>query len=158
MANYNEQMQQIFDRYRKDVHDAPTALDDVYDWATRSKLWEPSEESKRAQFKEDMAQALREEYRTDKAGRRYRAKHAVRHMFKGRQMSFWGDIDTDPRDYMVIAFQQRRRRIAGEVHQLKVDVDHYNDVHPGEAPIQLCMNFEEDVLERLVEEGLATAA
>jgi hypothetical protein len=158
MATYNEQMQRIFDRYRKEVYDAPTMLDHVYTWAVQNKLWEASEESKRAQFKEDMAQALREEYRTDKAGRRYRAKHAVRHMFKGQQQSFWGDIDKDPRDYMEIAFQQKRRRISGELHQLKVDVDHYNETHPDEPPIQLSLNFEEDIEERLVEEGLVDAA
>jgi hypothetical protein len=75
---------------------------------------------------------LREEYRVDATGRRYRAKHAVRHTFAGKQLSFWGDIDKDPRDYMEIAFAQKRRRIAGELHQLKIDVDHFNEAHPGE--------------------------
>jgi hypothetical protein len=158
MANYNEQMQRLFDRYRSDVREAPTTLDDVYAWAIKLGLWEGREDSIRAQFKEEMAQALREDYRTDATGRRYRAKHAVRHTFAGKQMSFWGDIDKDPRDYMEIAFAQKRRRIAGELHQLKVDVDHYNEKHPEETPIQLSLNFEDDVLERLVEEGLAEAA
>ena len=158
MANYTEQMQAIFNRYREEVREAPTALDDVYTWASNNGLWKPREESIRAQFKEEMAQALREEYRTNSAGRRYRAKHAVRHMFAGKQMSFWGDIDKDPRDYMEIAFQQKRRRVAGELHQLKIDVDHYNEAHPDEAPIQLSLNFEDDVLERLIDEGLAEAA
>jgi len=158
MANYNEQMQRLFDRYRSEVREAPAALDDVYAWAIKLGLWEGREDSIRAQFKEEMAQALREDYRTDATGRRYRAKHAVRHMFAGKQMSFWGDIDKDPRDYMEIAFAQKRRRIAGELHQLKIDVDHYNEKHPEETPIQLSLNFEDDVLERLVEEGFAEAA
>lgn len=158
MATYNEQMQRIFNRYRSEVYDAPTTLNDVYAWAVKNNLWEYSEESKRKQFKEEMAQALREEYRTDNTGRRYRAKHAVRYMFKGQQQSFWGDIDKDPRDYMEIAFQQKRRRVAGELHQLKVDVDHYNEKHPDEPPIQLSLNFEDDVLERLAEEGLVDEA
>jgi len=158
MANYTEQMQRLFNRYRTEVREAPTTLDDVYTWAIENKLWEAREDSIRAQFKEEMAQALREEYRTDETGRRYRAKHAVRHMFAGKQKSFWGDIDKDPRDYMEIAFAQKRRRVAGELHQLRIDVDHYNDKHPDEAPIQLSLNFEDDVMERLVDEGLAEAA
>jgi hypothetical protein len=158
MANYNEQMQRLFNRYRSEVREAPATLDDVYAWAIKLGLWEGREDSIRAQFKEEMAQALREDYRTDATGRRYRAKHAVRHMFAGKQISFWGDIDKDPRDYMEIAFAQKRRRIAGELHQLKIDVDHYNEKHPEETPIQLSLNFEDDVLERLVEEGLAEAA
>ena len=136
----------------------PPRLDDAYTWATNNGLWKAREESIRAQFKEEMAQALREEYRVDATGRRYRAKHAVRHTFAGQQLRFWGDIDKDPRDYMEIAFAQKRRRIAGELHQLKIDVDHFNEAHPGEKPIQLSLNFEDDVLERLVEEGLADAA
>jgi len=158
MANYTEQMQHLFDRYRSEVREAPATLDDVYVWATNNRLWEAREQSIRAQFKEEMAQALREQYRTDATGRRYRAKHAVRHAFAGKQLSFWGDIDKDPRDYMEITFAQKRRRIAGELHQLKVDVDHFNETHPDEKPIQLSLNFEDDVLERLVEEGLAAAA
>ena len=158
MATYAEQMQRIFNRYRKEVSETPATLDDVYAWAATNGFWEPREESIRAQFKEEMAQALREEYRTDAAGRRYRAKHAVRRTLAGRQQSFWGDIDKDPRSYMEISFAQKRRRIAGELHQLKVDVDHYNDAHTDEPPIQLSLNFEEDIFERLTEEGLAEAA
>jgi len=158
MAKYTEQMQRLFNKYRKEVCEAPATLDDVYDWVSRNDLWTAREESIRAQFKEEMAQALREEYRTDSAGRRYRAKHAVRRVLAGRQMSLWGDIDKDPRAYVEIAFAQKRRRIAGELHQLKVDVDHYNGAHPNEAPIQLSLNFEDDILERLAEEGLSEAA
>lgn len=158
MAKYTEQMQRLFNRYRKEVSEAPVILDDVYAWATKNKLWVPREESIRAQFKEEMAKALREEYRTDPAGRRYRAKHPVRHTISGKQLNLWGDIDKDPRTYMEIAFAQRRRRIAGELHQLRVDVDHFNAAHPDEKPIQLSLNFEDDVRERLIDEGLAEAA
>lgn len=158
MASYNEQMQRIFSRYQKEVHGGPAMLDDVYTWAKKEGLWEPREEDIRAQFKEEMAQALREEYRMDATGRRYRAKHAVRTKFAGKQISFWGDIDRDPRDYMVTAFAQKRRHIAGECHQLKIDVDHRNETHPEEEQIPLSLNFEEDVKERLVGEGLEDAA
>lgn len=158
MAKYTEQMQRLFDRYRQEVDEAPAVLDDVHAWATENGLWEAREESVRAQFKEEMAKALREQYRTDSGGRRYRAKHPVRHVVEGRQLNFWGDIDKDPHTYMEIAFAQRRRRIAGELHQLKVDVDHFNEAHPNDKPIQLSLNFEDDVQERLVDEGLVEAA
>lgn len=158
MANYTEQMQRLFDRYRGEVREAPVVLDDIFAWAVENRLWQPREESVRDQFKEEMAQALREHYRTDAAGRKYRAKHAVRHVFAGKQLTFWGDIDKDPRDYIEVAFAQRRRRIGGELHQLKIDVDHYNEAHPEESPLQLCLNFEDDIRERLIEEGFEEAA
>lgn len=158
MAKYTEQMQRLFDHYRREVREAPATLDDVYSWATEKGLWKAREESIRTQFKEEMAKALREQYRTDSAGRRYRAKHAVRSTIAGKQLNLWGDIDKDPRTYMEIAFAQRRRRIGGELHQLKVDVDHFNEAHPDDKPIQLSLNFEDDVRERLIDEGLAEAA
>jgi hypothetical protein len=140
------------------MESGPAMLDDVYAWAKKEGLWKPREENIRAQFKEEMAQALREEYRTDESGRRYRAKHAVRAKIGDKQISFWGDIDRDPRDHMVTSFAQKRRHITGECHQLKIDVDHFNETHPNEEPIQLSLNFEDDVNERLVEEGLADVA
>jgi hypothetical protein len=32
--------------------------------------------------------------------------------------------------------------------QLKIDVDVYNDLNPSEEPIQVILNFEDDVTER----------
>jgi len=120
MASYNERLQRIFSRYQNEKHSGPAMLDDVYAWAKMEGLWKPREENIRAQFKEEMAQALREEYRTDETGRRYRAKHAVRAKIGDKQISFWGDIDRDPRDHMVTSFAQKRRHITGECHQLKI--------------------------------------
>ena len=48
---------------------------------------------------------------------------------------------------MHIAFGQRRKQIVGDCHQLKIDVDHYNGIHPEEMPIQMVFNFTEDLIE-----------
>ena len=42
------------------------------------------------------------------------------------------------------------------VHHFRKIALHYD--HPGEKPIQLVPNFEDDVKERLIEEGLEDAA
>ena len=57
------------------------------------------------------------------------------------------DIRRADRKFMERAFQQRRRQIVGECRQLNVDVDSYNDGHPTEKPIQLLLDFTEDVIE-----------
>jgi hypothetical protein len=44
--------------------------------------------------------------------------------------------------------------IVGYCYQLHVDVDHYNDEHPAEEPLQLVMNFEDDVAEMMVVAGI----
>jgi hypothetical protein len=101
-----------------------------------------------------MADALREEYRTDKKGRRYRANLAVMDSKDGKQLSFWGDVDTAPRSHVVKNAQQRRRGIVNDCFQLRIDVDHFNDAHPNEEKVQLILDFSDDVNEMLVAEGL----
>lgn len=47
------------------------------------------------------------------------------------------------------AFGQRRKQIVGDCVQLRTDVDVYNDKHVGEAPINLVLDFTDDVAETL---------
>ena len=158
MVAYAQQMQRIFDTYSREVSHDPADLRDVGRWAIDNGLYEPRDAEILSRFASDMADALRDEYRTDKAGRRYRAKHAVRTYKNGRQLSFWTDIDIAPRAHMEKAFSQRRQQVVGDCHQLRLDVDHYNESRPDENPIQLILNFTDDVEEILIVEGVTKAA
>lgn len=158
MATYAQQMQDLFRRFREEVSADPADLREVAAWAIRKGLWHPRPADIHARFAEEMAEALRDEYRTDKAGRRYRAKHAVRLSSGGKQLSLWADIDDAPRAHMEKAFGQRRRQIVGDAHQLRLDVDHYNAAHTDEEPVQLVLDFTDDVHELLVAEGIEDAA
>lgn len=155
MATYNQQMQALFARYLDEVSDDPVDLNAVGQWAIRQGLWKLHPSDVLSRFREQMARALREEYRTDAQGRRYRAKHAVLEKSnEGKQMSLWADIDTAPRPHMVKAFAQRRKQIVGDCYQLRQDVDHYNDANPNGEPIQLVLDFTDDVEERYIESGI----
>lgn len=107
-----------------------------------------------------MARALREQYAHDpKTGRRYRKYHAVRITKRSVQFSLWANMDEAPRDHMVKAFQQRRQGIVGDCIQLKADVDVYNGrASQSDAPIQLVLDFTDDVLEHEAAEGIESAA
>lgn len=155
MASYSQQMQDIFKRYQVEVSAAPVDLKIVGAWATANKLWAPRPVDVLSRFATDMADALREEYRTDKSGRRYRAKLAVT---VGRQGSLWGDIDTAPRAHVVKNVGQRRRQIVGDCVQLRLDRDHYGDAHPSEDIIPIEFNFSDDVEEALIAAGIEEAA
>ena len=48
---------------------------------------------------------------------------------------------------MRIAFQSRRRQIVGDCHQLKIDVDSFNDNRSSLEPIQMNFNFIRDLEE-----------
>jgi hypothetical protein len=59
----------------------------------------------------------------------------------------WADIETAPREHMVVAFDQRRDQIIADCAQLKADVDSSNDNQNGGDPIQLRLDFKRDVSE-----------
>ena len=151
MVSYSQQMQEIFKRYQEEVSPDPVDLKLVGAWATANRLWAPRPVDVLSRFATDMAESLREEYRTDKSGRRYRAKLAVT---VGRQGSLWGDIDTAPRTHVVKNFGQRRRQVVGDCVQLRLDRDHYGAAHPGEEQIEIEFNFTDDVEEALMAAGI----
>jgi hypothetical protein len=50
---------------------------------------------------------------------------------------------------MQMAFQQRRQNIVGDCLHLRTDVDVYNDKHSDQLPLQLSLDFTQDVAEML---------
>ena len=70
-----------------------------------------------------------------------------------------GEVDDKPEDEgknaEAVALRQRRRQIVGDCVQLRVDADSYNENRTPEQPIQISLNFTNDVEEELF---AATAA
>jgi hypothetical protein len=147
MATYSEQMQAIFERYGATVNSDPVSLDDVATWAINNGLFRPTPRDVAKLCRDALADSLRQEKRLDAKGRRYRAKHSVRTWIGGQQLSLWADIDTAPREFLEKSFAQRRQSIVNDCFQIKQDVDHFNDERPGEQPIQLIIDFTDDVAE-----------
>jgi hypothetical protein len=144
---YTEQLQEIWRRYEAAGMPVPATAKEVAAWAIRGGLWQPKSADMISRCADELARAAREEYRTDTKGRAYRARHPAK-LEKDGQIRFeWADIDTASRNHMERAFSLRRKQIVGDCHQLKVDVDHFNDVHPAEPPIQLILDFTDDVAE-----------
>ncbi len=147
MSLYNEQLLKIWEEYEAAGNTMPPTARDVARWAIKQGLWTPQPFLIEKRCAEDLAKAVRQEYRTDRNGRRYRARHSARMRINGEQKSLWADIDKAPRAHMELAFSQRRRQVVGDCHQLKIDVDHYNDNNPKNLPIQMVFDFTEDLEE-----------
>lgn len=149
MTTYLEQIRQrIWQRYREEVSPEPADLKTVAAWAISKGLWAPRPIDLNTSLANDLADALRDETRTDKSGRRYRANIPVRHSTKGGAPLFvWADIDDAPRTHVEKNVQQERRQIASHCYALAMKVDHYNDAHPGEDQIPLVLDFSDDVEE-----------
>ena len=159
MAGYYKQLQRIWHTFEAKHGYAPATMRDAVKWGVVEGLMELPELDPYDRLAEDMAKALREEYGTDALGRRYRKNHAVRITKGGVQLTMWAVLGTAPREYMQKAFIQRREQIVGDCVQLAVDVEVYNDMNEDQPPIQMLLDFRDDVAERRFwDEGGRSAA
>jgi hypothetical protein len=147
LANYIEQLQAIFELYTNEMGTDPVSLDAVAEWAVARGLFFPPTRSVVKLCREALADSLRQEKRVDAEGRVYRAKHSTRTSIGGVQLTLWADIDTAPRSFMEQSFAQRRKGIAADCYQIKQDVDHYNSERAANSPIQMILDFTDDVAE-----------
>lgn len=157
MAKYKEQLQKVWHKYEAKHGDVPATTREAVAWGVSEGLLEVPEVDPLARLSEDMADALREEYATDRHGRRYRVNHAVRVTKGGVQYTFWAMMKDAPRAHMQKAFVQRREQIVGDCVQLYTDVAAYNGFNSDEAPIQMLFDFREDIEERLFGDDLEAA-
>lgn len=144
---YVKQMQRIVDEYRLEGLSWPTSAKNMADWAIRTGRWELPAAALRRRCADDIASAMREEFMTDRKGRRVRLLHPAPLETEGQTEMVWDDIRTAPRDHMRLSFQHRRKGMVGDCRQMKVDVDSYNDAHPDAEPIQIVFDFTMDLAE-----------
>ena len=155
MGTYKENMLLIWKRYSDEVSAEPADLREVYAWAKENNLWAPRPIDISASFARDMVDVLREQTRTDKAGRQYRAFIPAKSKGKdGLPLFKWADIDVAPRSHVEKGVQFERRQIASDCFALAMKVEHYNATHPKDEPLQVVFNFEEDIEEMKIAKGI----
>jgi hypothetical protein len=155
MSDYTKQLQRIIREYRQSDQKWPASTADIARWALENNRYDLRAPTIERVVRRELAQAMREEYITDPKGRRVRAKHPAKVMRNGEETMLWDDIRTATRGHMEIAFANRRNHIVGECRQVKTDVDSYNDTHPDERPIQMVLDFTQDVEELAELEAVA---
>lgn len=148
MPSYNEKLQRIWHDFERETGFAPASPRDALKWAVGRGLIDLPRTDPYDRLSEDMSRALREEYSTDRLGRRYRVNHAVRVTKAGVQHTMWAMMGNAPREHMQKAFIQRREQIVGDCVQLATDVEVYNDLNKDKPKIQLVLDFSDDVEER----------
>ena len=143
MSTYNEQMQKYVTEYRADGGEWPATSREMAAWIINKGLWKPQSSELISICAEQLSRAMREEYIIDPQGRKVRSKHAARI----HQTVLWDDIRIASRGHMVLSLQQRRQQIVGDCHQLKLDLDSYNENKNDGKPIQMIFDFTEDLNE-----------
>lgn len=150
MSSYSSTVRMYVERFRNEKG-ASGAIDphEIAAWAYSEGLMKPNPKTILDAIAADIAQVFREEHRTDRFGRRYRAMHAAKQQVGNKQKSLWADIDDKniDREHFVKSFGQRRLQVVGDCFQLKTDVDVYNDKNLDKAKIPLILDFTLDVEE-----------
>jgi len=145
---YAEQLQRIARDYREAGETWPATARQIAAWALRTRRWAPQPSTLIDRCARELADALRAEYVTDPQGRRVRAMHAATIPdARGEQQTLWADIRTASREHMEVAFQQRRRQVVADCHQLKVDLDSYNENARPSSQLVLIFDFRDDLAE-----------
>jgi hypothetical protein len=149
---YKAKLQEFIRLYREQVHEGPVTMREVADWAIQEGLWRPPTASAVDQLARELSAAARTEFVTDPQGRRVRRMHARRMEVQSRtgemkQETFWDDIQNAAPEHMHMAFQQRRRLVLSDCHQLQIDVASYNDNWNTGEQLILSFDFTEDLEE-----------
>ncbi len=149
MNGKKQAIDDIVEKYKqaKGITDGIIDSHDLAGWALANDLYKPSRQDEIKLAAEAFSRHFREEMRTSKDGKRYRAKHAVKTKRNGKQMTLWADMDdlNVPVSHFDRAFIQRRQQIVGDCVQLKTDVDVCNEKRGSNIP--LLLDFTEDVAE-----------
>jgi hypothetical protein len=145
-----KEMLYLIRAYREQTGQQSVDMHEIAKFAV-SKGWPlPAPKSPLDRLAEQFSAASREEIRHDEAtGKPYRANLAVTTWQGSKQMTLWTDIDEAPRHIAQKAFVQRREQMIGDGLQLTFDVMHWNRVNENDHPIEMPMDFTEDIAWRL---------
>lgn len=149
MANYQEQMAQLWDEWESLTGASANDPNDFLDWAVAEGRLVPRPEDVRKIFRRQLTESLRQVMRRDEAGTTYRAKQCVSIIEHGKQLTLWFDVDRGGTPQLrQKAVRQRRDSIVNDVYKAYCDVEHINFAYPQDAPIQFELDFTEDTAER----------
>lgn len=146
MANNRAEKRYIWNRYKEETGKTEINVRELVDYAI-AKGWiaAPTPIDPRDRLAKEFSEAARDEIRHDKTtGKPYRANHAV----STKQGTLWVDIDEAPRKPMHQSLMSRREQMVGDGLQLSLDADHWNGIHPDEEPIDIPLDFTDDVMWR----------
>lgn len=150
MATKAQQMQSIIKRYREETGKTAVDMHEVARYAAGMGWPLPTPKTALDRLAEQFSSAAREEIRRDEVtGKPYRANLAVTTWHGNQQLTLWTDIDAAPRHIAHKSFQQRREQVIGDVVQLTFDVMHWNRINESEEPIEMPVDFTDDVLWRM---------
>lgn len=146
LATKFRKMQDVIRWYKSTTGQTEVDMREVAKFAVARGWRLPEPQSPIERLAREFAEAAREEIRHDDAtGRPYRANHVFVTKQGDIQLHLWVDIDEAPRKPMFKSLMMRREQMVADGLQLTYDADHWNRIHPNEEPIQIPMDFTDDI-------------
>ncbi len=150
MATKRKQMQNLIRYYKDKTGKTEVDMKEVARFAASMGWKLPTPKDPLDRLAEEFTQAARDEIRHDQTtGKPYRANHAVPVTQGKVQYHLWIDIDEAPRKLIYKSLVMRREQMVGDGVQLTLDAHHWNNINPEKEPIQIPLDFTEDVEWRL---------
>jgi hypothetical protein len=143
-----EQFQNLINLYQQEKNKSDGIdMNDVAEWAMSRGVTAPKPKTPKELLAKQFSDAARLEHKKDETtGYSYRVYHAI----KNKQSTLWVDIHRAKRNQMHISLTNRRQMMIGDGLQLTIDQTIWNNLNPQEEPIQMVLDFSEDVQERLM--------
>lgn len=160
MSTKNQRYQNLLSLYREKTGKSEVEMHEFAEWAIRNGVDAPKPKSAIELLAADLAAAARDEHRRDpETGWEYRANHAYRAKSSdGKQMTLWVELEKATRPQMHMSLTNRRDQMIGDGTQLKIDERVWNNRNPNKEPINMVLDFTDDVEERLASPEYAEKA
>lgn len=149
MADYNEQVNRLWDEWSEYTGQDSGDPNDFIDWAIANRKIAPRPQDVRQALRKQVTQALRQEKRYDEEGGfTYRAKQCVTLFENGITAKHYFDTDRGgtPAKRQKSA-RQRREAVAHDVYRAVCDIERMNKNFPDELQLNFYLSFDDDVAE-----------
>lgn len=146
METKNQRLQRILRHFKAETGKTDFEMSEVAEFAISKGYPVPQPKKPRDLLAKEFAAAAREQTRVDPlTGKPYRAYQSYKQRVGGQQLSLWVDIDEASRAKMQLCTQLRRQQMVRDGYHLALDVEHWNNRNTEEEPLQLDLEFTEDV-------------
>lgn len=147
MADYNEQVNRLWDEWAAETEQESGDPNDFIDWAGKRLVLRPQDVKQL--LRKQVTQALRQARRYDEEGGfTYRAKQSVT-LFEGIvPIKHYFDTDTGGTPALrQKSTRQRREAVSHDVYRAFCDVERMNKVFPDDPQLNFHLEFADDVAE-----------
>jgi hypothetical protein len=149
MADYNEQVNSLWDEWMAETGESSGDPSDFIDWAVGGRRLAPRPQDIKQILRKQVTQALRQQKRYDEEGGfTYRAKQSVTLFENGTAIKHYFDTDKGgTANLRQKSTKQRRDGCANDVYRAVCDVERMNKMFPDEPQLNFFSDFTDDVAE-----------